>query len=62
MGRALQKYRGYRYYAWALRDGKLDIFEHPVNLRREKKYEGKYLIQTDQAAVTPAEAVARYKD
>jgi transposase len=60
--RALQKYRGYRYYAWELRDGKLDIFEHPVNLAREKKYEGKYLIQTDQTAVTPAEAVAHYKD
>jgi transposase len=60
--RALQKHRGYRYYAWELTDGKLEIFEHPVNLPREKKYEGKYLIQTDQAEVTPAEAVAHYKD
>jgi len=60
--RALQKHRGYRYYAWELKDGKLKIFEHPVNLPREKKYEGKYLIQTDQAEVTPEEGVSHYKD
>ena len=29
---------------------------------REKTYEGKYLIQTDQIEVTPAEAVSHYKD
>ena len=60
--RALRKSRGYRYYAWELKDGKLNIFEHPVNLPREKKYEGKYLIQTDQADITPQDAVAYYKD
>jgi transposase len=60
--RALQKNHGYRYYTWDLKDGRLEIAEHPVNLPREKKYEGKYLIQTDQAAITPAEAVAHYKD
>jgi transposase len=60
--RALQRYRGYRYYGWELKEGNLEIFEHPVNLSREKKYEGKYLIQTDQAEMTPQEAVANYKD
>lgn len=60
--RALQKHRGYRYWAWELKNGKLDIFEHPVNLAREKKYEGKYLIQTDQADLTPQDAVAQYKE
>jgi transposase len=60
--RALQRYRGYRYYAWELKEGNLEIFEHPINLVREKKYEGKYLIQTDQADMTPQEAVAHYKD
>lgn len=60
--RALRKSHGYRYYAWELKDGKLNIFEHPVNLPREKKYEGKYLIQTDQADITPQDAVAYYKD
>ena len=60
--RAMQKHRGYRYYAWKLQDGKLEIFEHPVNLPREKKYEGKYLIQTDQSDMTPVEAVSHYKE
>jgi transposase len=60
--RALQRNHGYRYYAWELRNGRLEIHEHPVNLPREKKYEGKYLIQTDQAHITPEEAVAYYKD
>ncbi len=32
-----------------------------VNLPREKKYAGTYLLQTDQTAMTPAEAVAYYK-
>jgi transposase len=60
--RALQKHHGYRYYAWELTEGKLEIFEHPVNLPREKKYEGKYLIQTDQLDLTPQDAVAHYKE
>ena len=60
--RSLQRYHGHRYYAWELKEGKLEIFEHPVNLPREKKYEGKYLIQTDQADMSPQEAVAHYKD
>jgi len=60
--RALQKNHGYRYYTWELQAGRLQIAEHPVNLPREKKYEGKYLIQTDQAAMTPVDAVAHYKD
>jgi transposase len=60
--RGLQKHRGYRYYAWELNEGKLEIFDHPVNLAREKKYEGKYLIQTDQMDMTPEEAVSHYKE
>jgi transposase len=60
--RVLQRNHGYRYYTWELKEGRLEITEHPVNLPREKKYEGKYLIQTDQQAMTPAEAVAHYKD
>ncbi len=60
--RALQKHHGYRYYMWELTDGKLEISEHPVNLPREKKYEGKYLIQTDQTNLTPQDAVAHYKE
>lgn len=60
--RVLQRHHGYRYYAWALKDGELQIMEHPVNLRREKKYEGKYLIQTDQTNLTAEEAVTHYKE
>jgi transposase len=60
--RVLQKNHGYRYYTWELHEGRLEIAEHPVNLPREKKYEGKYLIQTDQVEVTPEEAVSHYKD
>jgi transposase len=60
--RSLQGNHGYRYYAWELKDGRLEIFEHPVNLPREKKYEGKYLIETDQANITPEEAVEYTKD
>jgi len=60
--RALRKCHGHRYYGWELKEGQLNIFEHPVNLPREKKYEGKYLIQTDQTDMTPQEAVAYYKD
>jgi len=60
--RTLQKHHGYRYYTWELTEGRLEIAEHPVNLPREKKYEGKYLIQTDQMAMTPPEAVQHYKD
>jgi transposase len=60
--RALRKCHGHRYYAWELKEGQLNIFEHPVNLPREKKYEGKYLIQTDQTDMTPQDAVAYYKD
>ena len=60
--RLLQRHHGYRYYAWELKDGQLQFLEHPVNLPREKKYEGKYLIQTDQAGITPEEAVAHYKE
>ena len=59
--RVLQRNHGYRYYAWDLKDGQLTFFEHPVHLPQEKKYEGKYLIQTDQADIEPIEAVQQYK-
>jgi transposase len=60
--RVLQRNHGHRYYTWELKDGQLRFFEHPVNLAREKKYEGKYLIQTDQCDITPEDAVAYYKE
>jgi transposase len=60
--RVLQRHHGYRYYAWELKAGQLRILEHPVNLTREKKYEGKYLIQTDQVDMKAEDAVAYYKE
>jgi transposase len=60
--RVLQRHHGHRYYAWELKAGQLRIFEHPVNLPREKKYEGKYLIQTDQPDMKAQDAVAHYKE
>jgi transposase len=60
--RVLQQHHGHRYYDWKLEDGRFRYFEHPLNLRREKKYEGKYLIQTDQTEMTAEEAVAYYKE
>jgi transposase len=61
--RVLTRHHGHRYYAWQLTpEGKFQFAEHPVNLPREKKYEGKYLIQTDQTDMTPQEGVAHYKE
>jgi transposase len=60
--RALSRNHGHRYYDWKLTDGQLEFFEHPVNLPRETKYEGKYLIQTDQTDITSQDAVAHYKE
>ena len=60
--RILSRNHGHRYYAWELVAGHFEFREHTVNLPREKKYEGKYLIQTDQTAMTPLEAVAQYKE
>jgi transposase len=60
--RVLSRHHGHRYYAWRLVEGRFEFEEHPVNLPRAKKYEGKYLIQTDQAELTPGDAVAQYKE
>ncbi len=60
--RILGRHHGYRYYDWKLEDGVFKFFEHPVNLEREKKYEGKYLIQTEEKDLSPVEAVMHYKE
>jgi transposase len=60
--RVLSRHHGHRYYAWELNAGRFEYTEHSINLPREKKYEGKYLIQTDQPNMTPREAVAQYKE
>lgn len=61
--RVLTRNHGHRYYTWQLtKEGGFQFEEHPVNLPREKKYEGKYLIQTDQTDMTPQDGVAHYKE
>ncbi len=58
--RILQRHHGHRYFTWELRKGKLHYREHP-NLEREKAYEGKYVIQTEEASLSAVEAVTAYK-
>jgi transposase len=60
--RILARFHGYRYYAWEAKTGRFRFFEHPVNLKREEAYEGKYVIQTEEPHLTPVEAVRLYKE
>jgi len=59
--RILSRHHGQRYFGWKLEQGVFHYFEHP-NLEREKAYEGKYLIQTEERGLTPVEAVQAYKE
>jgi transposase len=60
--RCLARDHGYRYYDWAYADGAFRFFEHPINLPREQAIEGKYVIQTEEASLSPVEAVRLYKE
>jgi transposase len=60
--RILDRSHGYRYYDWAYTDGRFRFFEHPVHLKREEAYEGKYVIQTEEPHLTAVEAVTIYKE
>ncbi len=60
--RILARHHGHRYFAWELRKGKFHYFEHPLHLEREKAYEGKYVIQTEEQNLSPVEAVVAYKE
>ena len=46
--RIMQKYHGYRYFDWKLRDGALEFTESEARLGREKRIEGKYVIMTTE--------------
>ena len=58
--RILSRNHGQRYYGWEIKEGRFHYFEHS-NLEREKAYEGKYLIQTEEQGLTAIEAVEAYK-
>lgn len=60
--RVLQRHHGQRYFDWELRDGAFHFFDHPVNLEREKRLEGKYVVMTSERAWDAVEAVQHYKD
>ncbi len=59
--RVLGRNHGHRYFGWEVRQGQFHYFEHPVNFRREQACEGKYVIQTEEAHLSPVEAVQAYK-
>ena len=60
--RIVSRNHGHRYYGWEYTDGQFRFHEHPVYLKREKAYEGKYLIQTEEPNLSPVEAVRLYKE
>jgi transposase len=60
--RILTRFHGHRYYDWEFKDSRFRFFAHPVHLKREEAYEGKYVIQTEEQTLTPVEAVTIYKD
>jgi transposase len=59
--RILSRHHGHRYYAWEYENGTFGYFEHPVHFAREQTYEGKWVIQTEEAHLSPVEAVQIYK-
>jgi transposase len=60
--RILGRSHGSRYYDWEFMNGRFRFFDHPVNLKREEAYEGKYVIQTEEPHLTAVEAVRIYKE
>lgn len=63
VAKVLSRNQGHRYFDWRIsKQGGFEYFEHPVYLEREKKIEGKYLIQTEEKELDAAEAVKQYKE
>jgi transposase len=55
------RHHGHRYFGWSYDDGTFRFFEHPVHFRRERAYEGKYVIQTEEPNLSAVDAVRLYK-
>ena len=63
VGRILAQHRGTRYFAWALTPaGAFRFWVDRAKLRAERRLEGTYLLQTNDATLTAVQAVATYKD
>jgi transposase len=60
--RIMQRYHGYRYFDWKLRDGTIVFSESKRHFEREKRIEGKYVIATSEQALSVRDAVAMYKE
>jgi transposase len=61
--RALSQHHGYRYYSWEVEGpGQFRFFEDPDKLQAEMRHEGKYILKTDDAELTAADAVSAYKE
>jgi transposase len=59
--RILARNHGHRYYDWKLERGAFQFFECE-NLEREKAFEGKYVIQTEEPTLGAVAAVQTYKE
>jgi transposase len=60
--RIMQRYHGYRYFAWEIRAGRFEFREHRQALEAEKRIEGKYVIATTEKNLSIEDAVQRYKE
>jgi transposase len=60
--RIMQRYHGYRYFDWDLRDGTLVLSESKKHFKREQRIEGKYVIATSEKDLSVRDAVAMYKE
>jgi transposase len=60
--RIMQKYHGYRYFDWKLRDGAIEYSESKTHFEREQRLEGKYVIATSEKGLSILDAVALYKE
>ncbi len=59
--RIIGSHHGYRYYDWRYEQGAFRFFEREAELAREEAYEGKYVIQTEEADLSAIQAVRLYK-
>jgi transposase len=60
--RIMQRYHGYRYFAWQIRNGSFEFFESDKRFAAEQRIEGKYIVATSEKDMTIIDAVVLYKD
>jgi transposase len=61
--RALRKNKGYRYFSYRIpSEGEFDYFLDEEKMRAETLREGRYILTTNHAFLSPEEGVSHYKD